>query len=52
MNADDLAEIEYLTKERIGILLDGRREPTADELMQAHREALTVVWRRREQKHD
>ena len=46
MTANDLAEIEYLTQERIGILLQGQREPTADELSAAHREALTSVWKR------
>lgn len=52
MDANDLREIEYLEAERIGILLDGRREPTADELTRAHMEALAIVWKRKDGDND
>ncbi len=49
MSLDDLRELQYLTDERLGILLQGQRQPTAEELNQAHREALTIIWKRKEQ---
>jgi hypothetical protein len=50
MSIDYLKELQYLTDERLGILLQGQRQPTAEELNQAHREALTIIWRRGEQR--
>ncbi len=43
MTPEQQAEIDYLREERLGILLDGRREPTAQEFTQAHQEALQRV---------
>ena len=43
-----LTELDYLVAERLGILTDGRREPTTDEIAMAYREALATVMRHAE----
>ncbi len=43
MTPEQQAEIDYLREERLGILLDGRREPTAQEVSAAQYEATKLV---------
>ena len=46
------SEIDYLTQERLGILLDGRREPTEDEVGAAYFEAVAIVMRSKDRESE